>query len=119
MFSFSHQHSQVKQEVLLYHKTFLQIYESFLHICKGTFSEGEGQVDCIVNDRHRNSVKKNHTATHLMHKALKEVLGDHVQQSGSLVADDRLRFDLTHYEKINQNQIQEIEKKVNNIIREN
>ena len=84
--------------------------ESFLHICKGTFSEGEGQVDCIVNDRHRNSVKKNHTATHLMHKALKSILGDHVNQAGSLVHSDYLRFDLTHFEKITSQEIKEFQR---------
>ena len=87
--------------------------ESFLHICKGTFSEGEGQVDCIVNDRHRNSVKKNHTATHLMHKALKSILGDHVNQAGSLVHSDYLRFDLTHFEKISSQEIKNVEGMVN------
>ena len=87
--------------------------ESFLHICKGTFSEGEGQVDCIVNDRHRNSVKKNHTATHLMHKALKSILGDHVNQAGSLVHSDYLRFDLTHFEKITSQEIKDVEGMVN------
>ena len=87
--------------------------ESFLHICKGTFSEGEGQVDCIVNDRHRNSVKKNHTATHLMHKALKSILGDHVNQAGSLVHSDYLRFDLTHFEKITSQEIKDVERMVN------
>ena len=87
--------------------------ESFLHICKGTFSEGEGQVDCIVNDRHRNSVKKNHTATHLMHKALKSILGDHVNQAGSLVHSDYLRFDLTHFEKITSKEIKDVERMVN------
>ncbi len=87
--------------------------ESFLHICKGTFSEGEGQVDCIVNVRHRNSVKKNHTATHLMHKALKSILGDHVNQAGSLVHSDYLRFDLTHFEKITSQEIKDVEGMVN------
>jgi len=75
-------------------------------------------VSSIDTDR-RSKIKLNHTATHLLHKALKLVLGEHVQQAGSLVADDRLRFDLTHYQKISKNEILEIEDIVNNIIRDN
>ena len=87
--------------------------ESFLHICKGTLNQGNDQVDCLVNDQHRNSVKKNHTATHLMHKALKSILGEHVNQAGSLVHSDYLRFDLTHFEKISSQEIKNIEGMVN------
>jgi len=87
--------------------------ESFIHICDGTLKDFEDTFECSVDIDHRNSVRKNHTATHLMHKALKQVLGDHVNQAGSLVHPDYLRFDLTHFEKISIDEIVEIENMVN------
>jgi len=87
--------------------------ESFIHICDGELKDLEDTFECSVDIVHRNSVRKNHTATHLMHKALKQVLGDHVNQAGSLVHSDHLRFDLTHFEKISIDEIVEIENRVN------
>jgi len=86
--------------------------ESFIHICQGTFNSSS-KVNCKVDRTRRESIRKNHTATHLLHKALKTVLGDHVNQAGSLVHPDYLRFDLTHFEKMTGNQLIEIEKLVN------
>ena len=72
-----------------------------------------------INLNNRQKIKLNHTATHLLHKALKEELGTHVQQAGSLVASNLLRFDLTHYEKLTLENIFNIENNISNIIREN
>jgi alanyl-tRNA synthetase len=92
-----------------------------LHV--GTFTEGDRildpSVEAFVEREVRLSTMRNHTATHLLHKALKEVLGSHVNQAGSLVAPDRLRFDFTHFEAVSQDQLDAVEEKVNAAIREN
>ena len=92
--------------------------EMIVHICKGNVSSWNkaSNVQCVVDASHRNNVKRNHTATHLLHASLKAVLGDQVQQAGSLVHPDYLRFDLTFFEKISKDQIREIEQIVNSQI---
>ena len=72
-----------------------------------------------INVERRAAIKLNHSATHLMHAALKQVLGGHVNQKGSLVSDDRFRFDFSHFEAVTPLQIQEVESLVNQQIRAN
>lgn len=70
-------------------------------------------VKASVDEKQREEITKNHTATHLMHKALKEVLGTHANQAGSLVEAERLRFDFSHFGSISGEELTEIERKVN------
>ncbi len=81
----------------------------------GTVSTDDKVLSEINLDKRKNTAK-NHTATHLLHKVLKEVLGEHVNQAGSLVAEDRLRFDYTHFELVDEKTLREIEKRVNEAI---
>ena len=95
--------------------------DEFIHI--GTIEEGDIQsvqiVNAKINENRRQQIRRNHTATHLLHQALRMIVGDHVQQAGSLVTADSLRFDLTHYEQISKSQIDELEKCVNGVILQN
>ncbi|MDN5809288.1 MAG: DHHA1 domain-containing protein, partial [Staphylococcus equorum] len=73
----------------------------------------DAEVSASVNHEDRRAIKKNHSATHLLHAALKEVLGDHVNQAGSLVEADRLRFDFSHFGPMSQAEIDRVEQRVN------
>jgi alanyl-tRNA synthetase len=84
----------------------------------GSISVGDN-VQALVDTERRAAIVLNHSATHLLHAALRTVLGEHVQQKGSLVAPDRLRFDFSHYEPLSGEQLRKIEALVNEQIREN
>lgn len=78
----------------------------------GSFQIGD-KVKTMIENEFRNGVVKNHTATHLLHQALKDVLGQHVNQAGSLVTSDRLRFDFTHFGAVKIEELKQIEHIVN------
>jgi len=79
----------------------------------------ESEFVAKVNEQKRNLITANHSATHLMHAALRNVLGNHVEQKGSLVNEDRLRFDFSHFGKMSEDEIKSVEKLVNQQIRKN
>jgi alanyl-tRNA synthetase len=76
-------------------------------------------VEAMIDVPQRRALSKNHTATHLLHASLRQVLGDHVKQSGSLVSPSRLRFDFTHFAPVDPSELRQIESLINEKIREN
>ncbi|RJQ17934.1 MAG: alanine--tRNA ligase [Nitrospiraceae bacterium] len=85
---------------------------------KGTIGKGM-TVSAVVDEERRKAIMRNHTATHLLHAALRAVLGDHIKQAGSLVTPDRLRFDFTHFYAMDEKEIGEVEEMVNEQIFKN
>jgi len=88
---------------------------SIIHFIKvevGELNVGD-RVYAKVDGGRRRKIMKNHSATHLLHRALKDVLGEHVNQAGSIVLDNRLRFDFTHYEAVTEEELKKIEKLIN------
>jgi len=85
---------------------------------RGRLKVGEN-VHCQVDETARHAIAYNHSATHLLHAALRRQIGDHVRQMGSLVEPERLRFDFSHYEGLSHDQLRTIENEVNRYIREN
>jgi alanyl-tRNA synthetase len=89
-----------------------------LHIVKKLPENLEAEFELVVNQNKRRAIEANHTATHLLHYALRKVLGSHVEQKGSYVNDQRLRFDFSHPSKLSSEELRQVEKLVNSMIRE-
>ncbi len=92
--------------------------ELIIHLIDKLPGDSSGSWKAIVDEERRKKIRINHTATHLLHAALREVLGNHVEQRGSLVSDKSLRFDFSHFAKVNDDEIKRIEHIVNRKISE-
>ena len=110
-------HSETGEQIRV--TDILQVGEHRAHILDKEPTEKQGMWKAAVDTGRRAEIERNHTATHLMHAAMREILGEHVVQKGSLVAPDRLRFDFSHYEPVSQELVDRIEERVNQKIREN
>jgi alanyl-tRNA synthetase len=87
-------------------------------VLEGEIAVGD-LVELAVDDRRRDLIRANHSATHLLHLALRETLGEHVKQAGSVVAPDYLRFDFSHYQPLTDDELKAVERRVNELVREN
>ncbi|PLX08053.1 MAG: alanine--tRNA ligase [Marinilabiliales bacterium] len=92
-------------------------HNQILHILKQLPDDQTDEFRAVVSAHKRSSIAANHTATHLLHFALRDVLGTHVEQKGSLVDSERLRFDFSHFNKLTEEEIRDIEISVNKLIR--
>ncbi|MFY2826664.1 alanine--tRNA ligase [Ruegeria sp. MALMAid1280] len=95
-----------------------KVYAHQVTVSQGELSTGDS-VELAVDHARRTAIRANHSATHLLHEALRETLGDHVAQRGSLNASDRLRFDFSHSKALSPEEIQKVEREVNEFIRQN
>ena len=90
-----------------------------IHIAECIPDDCSGEFTLSVDAERRQKIANNHSCTHLMHRALREILGTHVEQKGSFVSDKGFRFDFSHFEKLSDEQIAAVEKRVNELIRSN
>ena len=90
-----------------------------IHVCEGSEQPKPEPVIARIDLDKRKATTRNHTGTHMLHAALKQIIGQHVNQAGSIVHPDYLRFDFTHSERLSSDQVEEIERLVNRKIREN
>ena len=88
-----------------------------VHICTKMPQNPEAEFTAVINSERRAATEANHTATHLLHKALRDKFGSHVEQKGSFVSPDSLRFDFSHFQKVTKEELREIEHSVNKMIR--
>ena len=93
--------------------------ERIAHTVDSLPDQLEGPVEATVDIERRRRIRVHHTATHLMHAVLRETLGDHVQQKGSLVAPDRLRFDFSHFDAVDDDTLRDMEQRINSVIQRN
>ena len=90
-----------------------------IHLAEHFPADGTSRFTLTVDAERRQKIMNNHTATHLLHQALREILGTHVEQKGSYVCDAYFRFDFSHFQKVTDEQLEAVEKRVNGLIRAN
>ena len=90
-----------------------------IHIAERIPQDCSGAFTLSVDAARRQKIANNHSCTHLLHRALREILGTHVEQKGSFVGDKGFRFDFSHFEKLSDEQVRQVEKRVNELIRSN
>lgn len=108
----------LKVQVTDTHKKLGDLFVHGVTVEEGTLKVGEA-LELTVDHQRRSAIRANHSATHLLHEALRLTLGDHVAQKGSLVAPDRLRFDFSHPKPISDEELKEIEDLANAVVLEN